>query len=271
MKNRKLLKKSLFIFIGLVIFIMLMDKVIMPWYTKHGEEYDLIDVTTRPLPEAVEVLNDEGFNPVVVDSVYDVNYAPGVVIRQNPLPFTKVKKGRRIYLVVSIGDKPAYMPNLIGATVKDAEFRLKDHSLDLNRIIYDFSEFYGNGVVINQSVPAGESVERNQKINITVSLGPPPASMEVPTLVGKSLIHARKELETIGVPLGKIRYQYRPNLVPETVVAQSVSAGTPVARVDSVHITVSTDKPIKRPDREKEAEQQQDPSNEEQTDETSDE
>lgn len=271
MKNRKFLLKSLYIFIGLVIFVGLLDKLVMPWYTKHGEEYELIDVTTRPLPEAIEVLKDEGFNPVVVDSVYDVNYSPGVVVRQNPLPFTRVKKGRRIYLVVSISDKPIYMPNLIGATVKDAEFRLKDHSLELNRIIYDFSEFYASGVVINQSAPAGESVERNQKINLTVSLGPPPASMEVPTLVGKSLIHVRKELEAIGVAIGEIKYQYRPNLVPETVVAQSVPAGTAVARVDSINITVSTDKPIKKPEKENESGEPENPSNEAQNGEAGDE
>jgi beta-lactam-binding protein with PASTA domain len=246
--KRKLLRKILFIFIGFILFIILMDQLVMPLYTKHGKEYELPDVTEKSLTEAVDLLESEGFNPVIADSVYDANYAPGVVIRQNPLPFTTVKKGRRIYLVTSIGEKPIYMPNLIGATLKDAEFRLKDFSLTLNRTIYEFSEFYPNGVVINQSVPAGESIERNQRINITVSLGPPPTSQEVPNLVGKSMTYVRKELEAIGVKIGEVKYQYRPNLVPETVVAQSVSAGTPAAKVDSINITISTDQPIEKPE-----------------------
>jgi beta-lactam-binding protein with PASTA domain len=242
--KRRLLRKALFIFIGFVVFIILMDQVVMPFYTKHGDEYELPDVTGKEVTEAVDLLESEDFDPVIADSVYDANYAPGAVIRQNPLPFTMVKKGRRIYLVISIGEKPLYMPTLIGATLKDAEFRLKDQSLSLNQTIYEFSEFYPNGVVINQSVPAGESVDRNQRINITVSLGPPPTSQEVPNLVGKSMTYVRKELETLGIKVGRVKYQYRPNLVPETVVGQSVSAGTPAAKVDSINVTVSSDKPI---------------------------
>lgn len=241
-----MLRKALYYFIGFVAFLMFMDFVVMPLYTKHGEEYELPDVTEKPLDESMELLEGDGFNPVIQDSTYDANYPPNVVIRQNPLPFTMVKKGRRIYLVVSIGEKPIYMPSLIGSTLKDAEFRIKDQDLVLNRTIYEFSEYYPNGVVINQSVPAGDNVERNQRVNITVSLGPPPSSQEIPNLVGKSMNYVRKELETIGVKIGEIKYQYRPNLVPETVVAQSVSAGTPVTKANTIDLTVSTDKPIEK-------------------------
>ena len=163
--KRRLLTRILLIFIGFVTFVLVMDQLVMPLYTKHGKEYELPDVTGRAVTEAVDLLEGDGFDPVIADSVYDANYLPGMVIRQNPLSFTQVKKGRRIYLVISIGEKPLYMPNLIGATLKDAEFSLKDQALTLNRSIYEFSEFYPNGVVINQSVPAGENVERNQKIN----------------------------------------------------------------------------------------------------------
>jgi len=222
----------------------------MPLYTKHGKEYELPDVTEQPVDEAIDLLENEGFNPIVVDSVFDTNYPPGAVIRQNPLPYTIVKKGRRIYMVVSIGKRPLYMPALIGLTPKDAGFRLKEHSLNLNNTIYEFSEFYPEGVVINQSVPAGEQVERNRNINITVSLGPPPSSQEIPNLVGRSMNHAIKELESIGLKKPKINYQYRPNLVPKTVLAQSVPPGTAVKNVKSMTLNVSTDIPIEKPEKE---------------------
>jgi serine/threonine-protein kinase len=254
MNKKKLLRKILYYFIGFIAIIIVFDQVIMPLYTKHGNEYELPDVTEKPLSEAIDLLESEGFDPVILDSVFDANYLPDVVIRQNPLPYTMVKKGRRIYLVVSIGERPIYMPNLIGTTFTDAEFRLKDQTLNLNNTIYEFSEFYPNGVVINQSVPAGDKVERNQNVNITVSLGPPPSSKEVPNLVGKSMNYVRKELETLEIPLGKVKYQYRPNLVPETVVAQSVSAGTPAVKADSIIVTISTDKPIEKPEENKQGE-----------------
>ncbi len=226
-----------------LIFMFLMDSVFMPLYTKHGKEYDLPDVTEKSLKEGMEILDSEGFQPIVKDSIYDEQYPPGAIVQQNPLPFSRVKKGRRVYLVVSIGDKPRYMPRLIDSTPQDANFLLKEAGLDLNQTIYEFSDYYFRGVVMNQSVPPGDVVKKNQKINITVSLGPPPTSLEIPNMVGKSLENARKELDAIGVKLGRIKYSYRPNLVPGTVLNQSISAGHSAVKIDSLSLMVSTDQP----------------------------
>lgn len=241
--SKNFLVKSFLSLIGFLLFVMLMDSVIMPLYTKHGQEYELPDVTDKPVTEAVETLTGEGFHPILQDSVYDEHFPPGYVVQQNPLPFTRVKKGRRVYLVVSIGEKPRYMPKLIGLTPQDAKFRLKDEGLTLNQIVYEFSDFYPRGVVINQSIPPGEAVTKDQKVNITVSLGPAPSSLEVPNLVGKSLESARKELEAVGVRVGKVKYVYKPNLLPGTILNQSVPPGSSAAKVDSLNLIVSTDQP----------------------------
>jgi len=214
----------------------------MPWYTKHGEEFELPDVTTRPVNEALQLLKRKGFHPVLKDSVYDAHFPSESVIRQNPLPFSMVKKGRRVYLVISIGQKPLYVPNLIGKTPQDAEFLLKEKSLQLNTTFYEFSEFYPRGVVINQSVPPETEVPADQKINITVSLGPPPSAQEVPQLVGKSFTTAKKILEAVGISLNKVRLKYEPKLVPGTVLGQSVKPGTPAKDVKAIDLVVSTDK-----------------------------
>ncbi len=224
-----------------VVFLFLMDAVIMPLYTKHGQEYELPDVTDKPLQEGLETLKADGFTPIIKDSIYDEQFAPGAIIQQNPLPFSQVKKGRRVYLVVSIGEKPRYIPRLIGLTPQDAEFRLREEGFKLNKTIYEFSDFYPRGVVFNQSIPAGEAAERNQNVNITVSLGPAPTSLEVPNLVGKSLESAKKELDAVGVRLGRVKYTYRSNLVPGTVLNQSISPGHSVVKADSINLLVSTD------------------------------
>ncbi len=240
--KKNLLKFGIFV-VGFVLFVFLMDAVVMPFYTKHGDEFELIDVTDKEVDEAVNMLEAEGFNPVITDSVYDEKFAPGTVVQQNPQPFTEVKEGRRVYLVVSIGEKPRKVPRLIGLTAQDAEFRLKEEGLQLNQTIYEFSEFYPKGVVINQSALPGETVEKNQKVNITVSLGTAPTSLEIPNLIGKSVETARKELEAVNVKLGKIKQVYRSNLVPGTVLNQSVSAGQSALKVDSLNLIVSTDQP----------------------------
>lgn len=243
MLNRKIFTIATLVFLVLIAFAVFMDFIVMPWYTKHGEAVELPDVTDKKVPEAMEILKEGGFDPLIQDSVYDEQFPPGSVIQQNPLPFSKVKEGRRVYLIVSIGEKPRYMPQLISLTPQDAGFRLKELGLMLNQVFYEFSDFYPRGVVINQSIPSGNEVRKNQKVNITVSLGPAPTSLEIPNLVGKSLETGEKEMETLGVPVGRIRYVYRPKLVPGTILNQSISAGTSAAKVDSIDLIVSTDQP----------------------------
>ena len=226
-----------------VIIALLMDFIVMPWYTKHGKEFELPDVTDRKIEEAMEVLKEADFKPLIQDSVYDEQFSPGSVIQQNPAPFSQVKKGRRVYLIVSIGEKPRFVPHLIGLTPQDAEFRLKEQALKLNQVFYEFSDFYPRGVVINQSIPAEEQVKKNRRVNITVSLGVAPTSLEIPNLVGKSLDTAEKELEAIDVRIGTVKFAFRPKLVPGTILRQSISPGNNATNVDSLNLLVSTDQP----------------------------
>ena len=240
---RRLLIKAAVAFVGFIGFVIFMDQLVMPLYTKHGKEYELPDLTEMPVDSAVQVLRHQGFTPIILDSIYSSEYAPGVVVRQNPLPFSTVKKGRRVYLIVSIGEKPAIVPNLVGLTPQDARFRLRESGLDAGHIFYDFSRNYPKGVVYAQSIPPGDTLRRGRKVNFSVSLGPPPESQFVPDLVGKSLTAARKELQVLGLPLRQIRYQYRNDLVPQTVLWQSVKPGTPIPKADSLDLVVSTDQP----------------------------
>jgi beta-lactam-binding protein with PASTA domain len=248
--NKKFFLKLLLFFIIVLGLVLFFDSIIMPLYTKHGQEYELPDVTDKAVSEAVDILENEGFHPLIKDSVYDEKFSPGAVIQQNPLPFSKVKKGRRVYLIVSIGEKPRFIPRLIGLTPQDAEFRLREEELNLNQIFYEFSDFYPRGVVISQSIPAGEIAQKQQRVNITVSLGAAPITFEIPNLVGKSLESAEKELEVIGVKISKIKYSYRPQLVPGTVLNQSLPVGTSAAKVESINLLVSTDRLISQEEKE---------------------
>lgn len=237
-------KKALVMIGGLILFVLLMDSVIMPWYTRLGDEYELPDVTEKPLEEAKEILDENGFIPIVQDSVYHAFYPPGTVTRQNPASYSTVKRGRRVYLVVSAGAKPVYMPNLIAETLTNAELKLREVGLRVGSVFRDYSTQYPyRGVVTQQSVPPGEKVLANTPVNLTISLGPPPASLNVPNLAGKSLESAVQELQALGFAPDQIlqKYRFRPNLVPNTVIGQSAPPGTPVSEVAVIELLVSTD------------------------------
>ena len=238
-------KKLLVVLAAFFVFVLIIDAMVMPLYTRHGSEYQLPDVTEKQAAEAEEILDDQGFAAIIQDSAYDGYYPPGTVIRQNPPPYATVKKGRRVYLVISSGEKPIYMPNLLKESLTNAELRLRETGLELNRTYWEYSEDVPyRGVVIGQSVPAGELVAASQKINLTVSLGPPPSSFTNPRVVGKSLETAMNELAAVGITPDRIivKSRYQPNLVPQTIISQSVEEGTLAPEVDVIELTVSTDR-----------------------------
>ncbi len=226
-------------FVGMIIFAGLMDQVVMPLYVKLGDEIELPDVIEMNVQEAQQLLQQRGFNVIIQDSLYDANQPVGTVIDQNPYPYATVKEGRRVYLTVSIGEKPIIMPKLFGLSPRDAELILKSYNLKLNSKIYAYSDIYPEGIVIGQSYPQGQEVKSGQAIDITISLGKMQEKITVPALVGKSLQAAKEKLKILKIPIGEITFEERDNILPETVLGQSLPAGHEPADGEVIDLVVS--------------------------------
>ena len=72
-----------------------------------------------------------------------------------------------------------------------------------------------------------------------VSQGVPPNFFQVPNLYGLSQKRAKEELGTAGLRLGSISYRQNEDLIPYTVLDQSISAGTVLEKRAIINITVS--------------------------------
>ena len=138
---------------------------------------------------------------------FDMNniFPIGVIMSQNPLPDSKVKKGRRIYVVVSKGEPIIEMPDLISKSERNATFLLQNKGLQLGEIAYDFTEFYPAGVVVDQSIPAGTEIKPGATVNLVVSSGRFPDKFIVPDLVNRTLKDAKKMIFEAGLVLGSDR------------------------------------------------------------------
>lgn len=231
--------KPAIIIAGILVFIGFMDQLIMPLYVRHWSEVELPDVVEMNIDEATRKLEDGGFQAVVADSVYNANYASGIVVEQSPAPLSTVKKGRHIYLTVSIGEKPIIMPNLFYKSPREAELILQSYGLSFSGKYYEYSDISPEGVVIAQSYPQGQVVKAGTKISITISLGAMPRQRSIPELTGKSLDEAKKHLQLLGVFQIEVEYEIREDMLPETVLRQSLPAGAPIADGLSVVLTVS--------------------------------
>jgi serine/threonine-protein kinase len=218
------------------------DQLIMPYYIKLGDEIEMPDVIEMNIDEARKMLTENGFNVLVKDSLYDANHELGTVIEQNPYPYALVKEGRRVYLSISIGEKPILMPNLFGVSPREAELILETYDLVLRARNYVYSDMYHEGTVMGQSYPPGQEIKAGSKINITISLGKLKEEMQLPNLVGKSLYEARERLRKLGVKIGEVSYLERDNILPETILSQSIEPGTTVTAEDMIDLVVSKER-----------------------------
>jgi len=239
-KRKSFWLKSLYSFAGILIFVIILDYFVIPWYVRLGEEVELPDVVEMTRAEAEVKLTNDGFNVLIADSVYNAHYPAGTIVEQLPAPFSVVKQGRHVYLTVSVGEKPIIMPNLFYKSPRDAELLLQGAGLKLKTKLYEYSEISLAGVVISQSFPAGQVIKKDTPITISVSLGPFPKIKTIPYLIGKSLDAARKQLRLLGISNIDIVYRERDNILPETVLSQEPEKGSEIN--DSTHVTLEISK-----------------------------
>lgn len=219
--------------------ILIMDWIVMPLYTRHGDEVEMPNITTMRFEEAMRPIQDAGFVLVKDEERYSKEYPSGYVIEQNPPPHSRVKPGRRVYVVVSRGEKRVLVPNLTGRSPRDAELLLRNQRLELGAVDQDFSNTYLPGEVMRQSVPAGAEVTANTRVNITISSGNEPLQFIVPALVGRTFKSAMERIKEAGLRVGNLNYTVAPELLPETVISQMPLPNAIVEKNSAVDLELS--------------------------------
>lgn len=170
-KQNKLLIVLAFIFTGLIVGITALV-VFIPILT-GSNSVEVPDVSDMTVSEAIEVLQSAGF--VVSDEQNEVSSAEieeGKVVRTSPAAGSERKEGTTITLYVSIGDTQIEIEDYTGSSYLEVKGRLE--ALGLNVLIerQDVEETddnnYEDGVIIDQSIEAGEKVSVGTNITLYI-------------------------------------------------------------------------------------------------------
>ena len=118
------------------------------------------DVTNKTISEAEKILKNAGFITFLSENC-DKNST--LVSTQVPSPKTTVAKDSIVMLYSENNSTrtSVTVPDLSGMSLAKAKSTLKDKKLNIN--------FSGSGLVVNQSVKKGSSVEEGTVINVTLS------------------------------------------------------------------------------------------------------
>ena len=238
MKHR-ILNFLIAIFITSILIFLFFEKIAMPIYIRKGNSIRLINVRDKILDRGINELKISGFNGVVFDTVYTSNIEPQTIIDQYPPSGQKVKKGRTIRLKIARPEKMIYVPSLVGQSKRSAEIKIQQLGLKIDTIYVEYNPDYPKGTVAWQFPKSGDQIRKDFGLQITISEGLPPDFFQVPQLFGLSLNNAKKKLDNSRLKLGKVTYQQNEDLVPYTVLDQSISPGTVLSKSSQINVIVS--------------------------------
>jgi beta-lactam-binding protein with PASTA domain len=206
--------------LGIVIAVFVLFVLSLNWITHHGEAKTVPSVTGKTLKQVQQLLETDGFDLVIQDSVYYDSLPPSMVIKQVPEADAVVKVNRTVYVTVNrIVPPDVPMPNLIGYSFRNAEMILKNMGLKLGDTSFK-ADFAKNSVLEQsyngRSISPGTSIKMGSPVSLVIGSGIGNADMAVPKLIGLTYDEAKILLETNGLIVGSV--------IPDPLVKDTASA-----------------------------------------------
>ncbi len=144
--------------------------------TDHGNEITVPDLRKMSEQEVEDAVDELNLEYVLLDSVdYNSQFPKHTVVEQDPLPGSKVKVNRKIYIKInSSGFTMVRIPNIIEKTYRQAVPTLKSLGLEEGNITYKpyigkdmVLEMHWNGKKLNP----GDKVFKSSKIDLVLGDG----------------------------------------------------------------------------------------------------
>lgn len=236
---------SLFVFLLpcaalLAFFVLTGDLFVIPFIQgKFAAKAVMPDLRDQDSASAAGLLASAGLTVGEVQRVFHESVPSGRVIKQQPLPGVRLKPSRRVKFTLSLGEEMVVLPNLRSLSPTQAGDTLQKLGLRLGEI----KEVYGGeqspGTITSSNPPSGGSVARGGTVSITISQNSLTGRTFVPDFVRLSLEQAKKALAKYHLRLRQVSGERDPEMLPGTVLRQSVEAGSEVDRGTFIDFTVS--------------------------------
>jgi beta-lactam-binding protein with PASTA domain/predicted Ser/Thr protein kinase len=203
--------------------------------SKGPERYQVPDLKNVTRTDAENRLRDGHFTVGSAREEFSDGVDEGSVIRTEPKAGESLKRDTVVTLIVSKGQKPVSLPNVVGKAYDEAAKILDRLGFNVHRSD-QFNDQTPAGLVIQQDPSADPRATRGQNVDLVVSNGPEITQVTVPSLVGMKLSDARQALAAVGLTATVDEFPGR--FGGGRVIRQDPPAGTVVESGTSVGLTV---------------------------------
>ena len=192
-------------------------------YTKHNIEIGVPDLAGLNVEEAQELIDNKALRLVLSDSIFIAGKPAGVVVKQDPKAFSKVKEDRKIYITINTSNPPMVsIPEMINWSVRSAK-----EELDILGLIYESNQpvpYLVPNVVRGikhkgQLLKPGDKLPKGSSVDLLVSIGlKSKQKVPVPNLFGLTKDEAQSILVEHSLNLGHVEIDT--NIVKDTPSAR---------------------------------------------------
>jgi beta-lactam-binding protein with PASTA domain len=227
MRLIKTLALNTLIILVILYLISWLGSLMLSSYTRHGESLTLPNLKGLGFEEVQQILEQKKLRYIITDTAFIDSMPKGSVIEQNPLPNTKVKEGRFIYITLNSNSSVGVlMPNLINNSLRFAETVLNSSGLKLGTVIY--KPDIAAGAVLdqlykNQSIQPNIKIPKGASIDLIVGDGMGSTEVDIPDLTNLTLNEARGVLESNLLQVGSIVYEGKVDSLNAVIKRQSPS------------------------------------------------
>lgn len=168
----------------------------------------------------------------------------------------KLKKGVKIILcglfmgviatattigLLAMNGSSVKVVNFVDQKKSDVEKWRKDNDIDASQVIYkyEYSEEKDKNVVLKQSLKAGESLNKDNDLKITLSNGADPSvTFELPDFTGKKEDEIKQWFKDKKFSNVVYKYEKNTEIEENTFISMDPAASTTVKRSDTVTVTI---------------------------------
>lgn len=180
-------------------------------FTHHGESISVPDVRGLKIDRLEKFLSDKDLQYKIIDSLFETEKAPGVILEQDPAPNSKVKENRTLYLTINASQPPdVKMPNLIDVSYRQAEAILSSYGLKVGQLIY--KPDLAKNAVLDQlykgsHIEPMKDIPKGSVIDLVLGDGLGSVEVPVPDLTGLTRGEALFVLKGSSLNIGHVKFE----------------------------------------------------------------
>jgi serine/threonine-protein kinase len=177
----------------------------------------------------LEKAKSTGFPIIVNLKEYNMKYPKGIIISQNPVANSTVKKGHPISVDISLGPKVETLPDFSNNLLQQVKLQITSLNFKIGKIVYVYSD-KPPGSVLAQEPQAGTIYKEGEKISLLVSKGKKKPIIVVNNLVGMDSSEVIKTFKSMNYDV-KIDKEYSLKYPVNSIINQEPKAGNVIKNV----------------------------------------